>query len=233
MDVNDLPTDVEQLKALLLATRSTLLETRNSLLETRSSLTIQAQAAALAKRQQASAEQQRLLAQQTAVELSCTIAEQQAKLAAQEQQILELLKALRGKQRERIDPDQLLLFEIGELEKLIEEQFEAHKEAAQPRRKRKHGSRLLPDNLPTETIEYRLPEASRLCPLDGQPMQPIRWEESKQLDFVPAIMKVIIHRRAVYACPAKHDEAKLLTAPKPPQPIDKDWRRRACCRKSW
>ena len=33
----------------------------------------------------------------------------------------ELIAALRGKQRERIDPDQLPLFEIDELEKLIEE----------------------------------------------------------------------------------------------------------------
>ena len=34
-------------------------------------------------------------------------------------------------------------------------------------------------------------------------------------------MKVIVHRRAVYACTEKHDEAQLITAPKPPQPIEK------------
>ena len=34
-------------------------------------------------------------------------------------------------------------------------------------------------------------------------------------------MKVIVHRRAVYACPEKHDEATLLIANKPPQPIPK------------
>jgi len=63
-----------------------------------------------------------LQARQQVSELSATVSEQKQKLVAKEQQILELLKALRGKQRERIDPDQLLLFEIGELEKLIEEQ---------------------------------------------------------------------------------------------------------------
>lgn len=52
-------------------------------------------------------------------------------------------------------------------------------------------------------------------------MQPIRWEEIKQLDYVPARLKVIVHRRAVYACPEKHDEATLVTAPKLPQPIEK------------
>ena len=34
-------------------------------------------------------------------------------------------------------------------------------------------------------------------------------------------MKVIVHRRAVYACPQKHDEAALRIADKPPQPIPK------------
>jgi len=158
---------------------------------------------------------------QQVAELSTTVSEQADKLAAREQQILELLKALRGKQRERIDPDQLLLFEIGELEELIEEQLGEEKEAAGPRRKRRRGRRLIPDDLPTEVIEHTLPEEKRLCPVDGQPMPPIRWEESKQLDYVPAEMKVILHRRAVYACPQKHDEATLVTAPKPPQPIEK------------
>ena len=60
-----------------------------------------------------------------------------------------------------------------------------------------------------------------LCRIDGKPMERIRWEESKQLDYVPARLKVIIHRRAVYACPGKHDEATLRIADKPPQPIEK------------
>jgi transposase len=160
------------------------------------------------------------LAKQQVAELSSTICEQQTKLAAKEQQILELLKALRGKQRERIDPDQLLLFEIGELEQLIEEQID---DDARPksRPRRKHGRRLIPDDLPQQVIEYELPEGERRCPLDGQRMARIRWEESKQLDYVPAQMKVIVHRRAVYACSEKHDEATLFTASKPPQPIDK------------
>ncbi len=157
---------------------------------------------------------------QQAAELSQTVEEQQQKLAAKEQQILELLKTLRGKSRERIDPDQLVLFEIGELESMIEEQIQADKEAARPRKK-KRKPRIIPDGLPTETIDYTLDEQDRTCPIDGEIMQPIRWEESKQLDYVPAKIKVIVHRRAVYACGEKHDEAKLLTAPKPPQPIEK------------
>ena len=84
----------------------------------------------------------------------------------------------------------------------------------------RNGRRLIPEGLPEEVIEYELPEEDRVCPVDGQPMPRIRWEQSKQLDYVPAQMNVIVHR-AVYACPAKHDEARLVTAAKPPQPIEK------------
>ncbi len=159
------------------------------------------------------------LAEQNIIELSSTVAEQRTKLSKHEQTIAELLKALRGKQRERIDPDQLLLFEIGELEQLIEEQIEEE----QPKRKRRkrNGRRLLPENLPHEEVIHELPEEERLCPHDGQPMQAIRYETSKQLEYEPSKLKVIVHKRAVYACPTKHDKAKLITAPKPPQPIDK------------
>jgi transposase len=48
-----------------------------------------------------------------------------------------------------------------------------------------------------------------------------RGHRKEQLDFEPARLKVIVHKRAVYACPEKHDEATLITAPKPPQPVEK------------
>lgn len=192
MDANSLPTDVEELKARLLKTHSQLLDARG---ETQQAL-------------------------QQVDQLSQTIDDQRQRLEQQHQQILELLKTLRGKQRERIDPDQLLLFEIGELEKFIEEQLEDPSERRR-RKKKKSGRRLIPAGLPEEVVEHELPEQQRRCPVDGQPMPRIRWEESKQLDYVPAQLKVIVHRRAVYACPEKHDQATLRTADKPPQPIEK------------
>ncbi len=159
------------------------------------------------------------LAQRQTVELLATIGEQQAKLQKQEQTILELLRALRGKQRERINPDQMLLFEIGELEQILEEEIAA--ESAARRRPRKHGRRLIPDGLPQEEVVHELPESERVCPHDGRPMDVIRYEVSKQLDYEPAKLKVIVHKRAVYACPTKHDEATLRIALKPPQAIEK------------
>ena len=78
------------------------------------------------------AQQTTEVSQRQATELTATIAEQRVHLEKKDQQILELLRALRGKQRERVDPDQLVLFEIGELEQVLEEQQEASK----PRRRR-------------------------------------------------------------------------------------------------
>lgn len=199
---DQLPTDVAELQALLRQSREKVRQSREEVCASERALSV---------------------AQQQATELSATIAQQRGKLEAAQQQIVELLRALRGKQRERLDPDQLLLFEIGDLETLQEEDTEqAAKPSSRPRpRQRKRRRQLIPDDAPREERIYELPEEQRLCPHDGRPMPFIRWEESKQLEYEPAIIKVIVHKRAVYACPEKHDEAKLATAPKPPQPIEK------------
>lgn len=167
----------------------------------------------------ATLQKQLLQTQQQLKAVCATVDEQRTKLKQQNQQIADLLRALRGKQRERVDPDQLLLFQIGELEQVLDEQAEDSKPRS--RRNRKRGRRLIPDDLPEEEVLHELPEEERLCPHDGKPMPLIRYETSKQLEFVPAKVKVIVHKRAVYACPQRHDEAQLLTAPKPRQPIEK------------
>lgn len=159
--------------------------------------------------------------QHKATELSKTVDDQRSRLEAKDRQIRELLQALRGKQRERIDPSQLLLFDLGELADLIEEENQEQTSKAKRRRKPKRGRQLIPEDAPHEERIYEIPEANRLCPHDGQPMPLIRYEISKQLEYVPPSVKVIVHKRAVYACPVKHDEATLRTAPKPAQPIEK------------
>lgn len=167
---------------------------------------------------------------QANVELSATVKSQTERLAKNERTIQELIAALKGKTRERVDPDQLLLFELGELEAIIEEaaaesgdgdDTQDTTSASKKKKKRGHGRRIIPDNLPREEVVYELPEDERRCPCDGRPMPLIRYETSEQLEFEPAKLKVIVHKRAVYACPGKHDEATLVTAAKPPQPIKK------------
>jgi transposase len=194
MTPNELPTSIEELQKLVLSLRREVVVTK-----------------------------------QQAIELTSTVEAQKKRLEQSERTIKELLQALKGKKRERLDPNQLLLFDLGELEKLLEEaakadDVQANDEASSKsarRKKQKHGRRIIPDNLPTEEIVHELPEEQRLCPIDGKPMPAIRYEISEQLDYEPAKLKRIQHKRAVYACAAKHDEATLITAPKPAEAVEK------------
>lgn len=170
-----------------------------------------------------------VVTKQQAIELTSTVEAQKKRLEQSERTIKDLLQALKGKKRERLNPDQLLLFELGELEQVIEEAAKADDAQSKDesssksahRKKKKHGRRIIPDNLPTEVILHELPEEQRLCPIDGKPMPAIRYEISEQLDYEPSKLKRIQHKRAVYACPAKHDEATLITAPKPAEAVEK------------
>ena len=174
MDADDLPTSVEELQRLLLKERQ-----RTTI-----------------------AEQRTTVAEHLTVELTATIDKQKQKLAQFEQKIQELIKALRGKQRERIDPSQLMLFDIGELETFIKEQLDDAADvegtneaetAPKKKKKRKRGRRLIPDHLPRVETEHTLPEDQRLCPHDGLPMPFIRWETSEQLDYIPGVMQVLVN----------------------------------------
>ncbi len=164
-------------------------------------------------------QQQAALAQTQVEELTATVTKQSKELEKKDRQIKELIQAMRGKQRESVDPDQLSLFELEELEQLLEEKRQDEIQAK--RRRKKHGRRVIPDGLPEEEVIIELPEDKRVCPHDNSVMQFIRYETSKQLDYIPAQLKVIVTKRAVYACQTKHDEAKLVTAPMPPQPVPK------------
>ena len=209
-DSTSLPNSVSELQTLLLQSR---------------------EEAAAYKMEAAAAQRDVAVRQQTIVELSATIDSQKKQLEKNKVTIEELMAALRGKTRERIDPDQLLLFDQGELEALIREQADEEDGTAQDddaadtkqkrKKKRGHGRGFIPENLPREEVLHELPEEQRLCPIDNKPMPVIRWETSEQLEYVPSQLKVLVHKRAVYACPEKHDEATLMIAPKPPQPIDK------------
>jgi len=42
-------------------------------------------------------------------------------------------------------------------------------------------------------------------PVDGNPMESIRWDEGKQFVDIPSKIEVIVHRRSVYAWPKADD----------------------------
>jgi transposase len=68
---------------------------------------------------------------------------------------------------------------------------------------------------------HELSEEERRCPCCGKLRVKVSEEISEQLEFQPASFYVNEHVRYIYAC---HDEtctANMVTAPKPPQPIEK------------
>ncbi|MHB9038089.1 MAG: IS66 family transposase [Armatimonadota bacterium] len=62
-----------------------------------------------------------------------------------------------------------------------------------------HREDILRD-LPTETIEYRIPEEEQVCKQCGNPMHEMSTECREQIEIIPAQVKLIRHVRYVYGC---------------------------------
>ncbi len=166
-------------------------------------------------------------------QLAAALAESSQTVAAQQQLLdkltheLALLKrCVFGSRRERFgadDPRQQTLFEVSDApagEEPEEDSAEGTTGDEAPRRKRRgHGRRPLPQFLPRKTIEHTLPAAALGCPCCGQDREKISQVVSEQLEHTPASLFVIEHVQITYAC--KKCQEQVVTAPKPPQPIDK------------
>lgn len=134
----------------------------------------------------------------------------------------QLLRARYGPRAERMDPAQMLLFakEILEQETALNppEPESPEEETSRPRRKG-HGRRPLPKDLPRKRVVHSLSLQEQTCPCCGEPRTRISEETSEQLEFVPASLYVIEHIRPKYVC--KRCEANVAIAEKPLQPIEK------------
>lgn len=75
------------------------------------------------------------------------------------------------------------------------------------------GRKPLDAALPREVIRHEIPEAERVCPVDGSMLEEIGVEASEQLDIVPAQIKVLRHERVKYACPCCDQSIRLAPAP--------------------
>lgn len=159
--------------------------------------------------------------EELAQQFSATLAEKDRQVASLEHQIKLLLQRIRGSRQERIDPDQLLLFSLAELEELAAQLDVPELISDEPRGRRNSRGRVgrLPEHLEREIIRHELSEAERACPGCGETRQEIGVETSEQLELVPARLKVLQHERVKYAC--RHCQEHVATAPKPPQPIEK------------
>jgi transposase len=88
--------------------------------------------------------------------------------------------------------------------------------------KKGHGRRSLEEllrTLPLVRREHVLTEAERLCPCCGKPRLLLGEQTSQQLEYVPAKLVCVQHAQFTYSC--RHCPEHIVTAPKPPQPIDR------------
>lgn len=163
------------------------------------------------------------------VELLEQLRQKDRELESVQHQLQALLRRYYGRSSEKMDPHQRLLFE-DLIDKAIPERpadDEAGDEESLPTQRRKgHGRRRLPSDLPREKIIHDLPEDQKPCPCCGKIRHIIGKETHEQLDYVPAKLKVIEHIRLTYGCPRCEKDAspngpQIVTATKPLQPIEK------------
>ena len=130
-----------------------------------------------------------------------------------------LLRQLFGKKSERLDPNQLPLFHLEEnTAPAPPEEDDAPKAQAKPKRKG-HGRKPFPDNLPRKRVEHDVTPEEKICPECGTEKKRFGEDTSEQLDYIPASLYVIEHVRPKYACPCCQEH--VSQAAKPAQPIEK------------
>lgn len=149
-------------------------------------------------------------------------AEHKAALAA-------ILRRYYGPRCEKFDPRQLLLF--GQQvdgqpldEASIEDEAGGRLVTRRAKNRHKHGRQQLPEDAERIDIEHDLSDQQKACPACGTQRERIGAEVSEQLEYFPANFKVLRHIRHKYGCPCCEQadgNPNIVTAAKPPQPIEK------------
>lgn len=121
------------------------------------------------------------------------------------------------------DPNQMCLFDEADLPPVDDEETQSSDDAQEtidvPAHKRQKAKRKpLPKNLPRDYREYDLTDEEKICDC-GTLKTRIGKDDVEQLDIIPAIMYVIVHRKYKYAC--KACEGNIAQAKAPRQPIPK------------
>lgn len=156
-------------------------------------------------------------------EQQATITGLQRRTEQLEHYVEQLLRSKYGPRSERVDPNQLPLFE-DDGEQLSDDASTAgaagdEAVVVREHRRRGGGRQSLPDHLPRETIEHDLSDDEKCCPECGEQRQRIGCERSEQLEFVPAVLKVLEHVRWKYACRCCQEHVAIAAPPN--KPIEK------------
>jgi transposase len=168
-------------------------------------------------------------------ELRQALADQKQRNTELEQAMDALLRRLQRTPRDAWPADQPALFPeaqasaatpADELAPALPESNLPAATSAEPepskKKKKGHGRRSLEEllkSLPLQRREHPLTEAERVCPCCGRPRRHISEQTSQQLEYIPAKLVCVQHAQFTYSCP--HCPEHIVTAPKPPQPIDR------------
>lgn len=153
-------------------------------------------------------------------ELVATLNERDRRVEQLMHRLEQLLRRVYGPRAERIDPAQLVLFapELADSEASGAE-GEPEEEPGCAGRRRGHGRKSLPKDLPRRRIEHTVPAKERVCAACGADKERIGEEVSEQLEYIPASVCVLEHVREKLACP--QCRRGVTVADKPAQAIEK------------
>jgi transposase len=157
-------------------------------------------------------------------ELLATVAELRATVEKQQAHIDRLVRMTFGRRSERVT-DLVISDSVPEPDPFPAAETPAMDnppaQAATPRR-RGHGRRPLPADLPRERIEIDLTDAEKACPHCQGTRVRIGAAVSERLDYRPAALFVRQVVRPAYACRACEragDDPQVIKPPVPPEPI--------------
>lgn len=88
-----------------------------------------------------------------------------------------------------------------------------------PGKKKGHGRRVIPDELPRRVIVHDLSDGEKTCPDCGKQLREFDRDRSEQLEYHPADIYVIRHERPKYSCPGCVGHVRV--APPGTSPIER------------
>lgn len=153
-----------------------------------------------------------------------TLEASQARIVKLEQQVILLVRHRYGPRSEKIDANQLLLFGQSVLPLTDPEpaaaEMPAEVPANRPRKKQGHGRRVIPADLPRQTIVHDVLEDEKTCTDCESPKVKIREIVTEQLELIEPKLYVLRHVQIVWGC-ANGCDGQMQTAEKPAQVVDK------------
>jgi len=123
-----------------------------------------------------------------------------------------------GRSSEQTMPEQINLFNEAESEAKPELKEPILEEITYKRKKKSGKREAQLEDLPVETIEYKLTEEEQICSCCGGPLHNMSTEVRQELKVTPPQVSVVKHVQFVYACrqcERTENNTPIITAPMP------------------